>query len=409
MPEQEGYSASPVEEAGQFVCGRFKVWNASMRSQRDRWSSLEKRYNNYKDDRPGAHATKVRANLGIPLASQTIDTTMARIVQDLLRRTPYGRYRPTDPVNELAAGQMQKVVDYQQRITDFKREAKKVIKDALWAGTGHAKLIYDVRSQVLPVPKTVDLPVFGPVRIGTEKKRVKVMESPRLVSISPFDCFYPIDAPHVNVMEGFIHRTWQTARDLRSHVDGVGRPLYDPEDIQAVQNAKASVDKDQQAKQSDTTHGVESSHTGLHKSDKLEFLEYIGKLPEKIAFALIQQYYPEDDPDGDWIVSIVEGSNTPLRVEPSPHQTLDRPIFLCKINESTGRVVGVGILERVEKLGQLIDGLYSNIVDNMNIINNRPIYVNKAAGMKKQGIVFGPGKVFEPAAAIIISNSFRVM
>jgi len=405
MPEESETivdRTDPVRAAGQFVTGRFDIWTEAMRPLRDRWTSLKKRHHNYRGDKPTQHAGKTRSNLGIPLPAQTVDTTVARWQADMFRTLPYGRLKPVSPEDDPKADQMQKVIDYQQRITNFVSDAIKTMKDAAWAGVGISKLVFDVREQVLPEPRIFQIPVPAfisesgsvPIQMGTRKVRKKVMETPRLIVDEPFNWFFPPDAPDKEAMEGIIHRTWQTPRGLILAVDGLGRPLYPRELIERVRNAKASVDKDQQAKQADTTRGTGETMEGKHKTDKLELLEYYGCLPEPIANALVEEFYPEDDPHGDWIVTIVYGTNETLRVEPSPHFTKERPYFFCKIDEESGQLTGNGLLEKVEKLGLMIDGLYNNVVDNMNLVNNRPVYINTAAGMKKQQVVFGPGKVW---------------
>ena len=407
----------PVRAAGEFVTGRMAVWTEAMRPVRERWTSLKKRYHNYRDDKPSEHGGKSRSNIGIPLASQTIDTTLARIQADEFRTSPYGRIKPTNPEDGPKAEQMQKVVDYQQRITDFVRAAMMTIKDSLWAGVGISKLVFDVREQILPEPRVFNIPVPTfvapsgsiPIQMGTRKVKKRVMETPRLIVDEPFNWFFPPDAPDKDAMEGIIHRTWQTERSLLGSTDGLGRPLYPPELVHRAALAKSSVDKDQQAQQADVTRGTGTTTEGKHKTDKLELLEYYGRLPMKVANALVAEFYPEDDPDGDWIVTMVNGSSDALRVEPSGHFTKERPYFFCKIDEESGQLIGKGLLEKVEKLGLMIDGLYNNIIDNMNLINNRPIYINKSAGMKKQQVVFGPGKVWEgrtaPRDALMVVDS----
>ena len=403
MIEEPLYNDDPIRAAGQFVSGKYSSWTEAMRPLRDRWSSLKKRYMNYRADNPSSHANKTRSNIGIPLPSQTVDTTMARIQADLFKASPYGKYKPTSPEDDVSAQQMQKVVDYQQRTSDFITQSMRAIKDALVFGVGHAKLVFDVQYQTLPEPRNISIPMPTfiaesgsiDVPVGTKKVRKKVMETPRLVADEPFNWFYAPDAPSVDEMEGIIHRTWQTARDLRMAVDGLGNRLYSDRLIEQVKNIKQDVDKDQQAQQADVTRGLGSAREGKHKVGRMEFLEYYGKLPDAISFKLVEQYYPDDDPDGDWIVCTVEGSGVTLRVEPSPHYTRKRPYFFAKISDEAGQVTGSGLLEKVEKLGLMVDGLYNNIIDNMNIINNRPVYINTSSGLKRQSVVFGPGKVWE--------------
>lgn len=382
----------PVRNVGQYVLERHQEWKRAMDSElRPRWSRLEKRYLNYRKDQVTSKEGSeiVYANLGIPLPSQTVDTLCARVRTDLFRQKPYGRLLPREPGDKPRAEQHQKVIEYQQDAVQYVRRVMQAIKNAYIFGVGPVKLVFMPKSQVMPVPLYDNGGFIGAVR-GSKV----VLESPVPIPIHPNDLFFQPDAPSEEDAEGFIHRIWMTTGELLNAVDPYGRPLYHPDLVEEIRQAKSSVDVDHEARQTDKSRGVSDTGSGMYKADKHEFFEYYGCVPYEEAKRLVQtQEYSGYDPYGDWIVGIVNGTTTTLRVDPSPHFTTQRPYFFTRIAEESGHLFASGIIEVVEKLGLLVDELYNLIVANMNVIIHKPVYTNTMAGIKSMKM--GPGARWE--------------
>ena len=71
----------PRRDAAQHVLDRKASWFSSMQTKRKTWARLDKRYYNYRDDftaGEGNAANEPRANIGVPLAAETVDTAVAR-------------------------------------------------------------------------------------------------------------------------------------------------------------------------------------------------------------------------------------------------------------------------------------------------------------------------------------------
>jgi hypothetical protein len=402
MSEEE-VVLDPKRDAARFVAQRKQDWYDSMQTKRATWARLDKRYFNYREDLGGtddAATNEPRANIGVPLAAETVDTAVARIHDNLFGRIPYGRILGREGTDQLNAETVQKVVDYQQQTGGFPSVGHRIIRDAVKYGVGFGKFHFKRETKRVPKQVTIlGIPVPGAVQM----QDVVVSQSPVLEHVHIQDIFFPMDAPDVDSAEGFIHRTWVTKRQVRKATDGLGAPLYDPAAVNEVGIASASKDTDQSLAKEYTTRKIDDG--ALHKDGKWALLEYTGRLPENVADALVKSHYPGADPDADWIVTIVDGSDAPLRCEPCNYLTNHRMYVAAKVIDDPGYICGVSIIEFVEKLGLTIDELYNIVLDNMNFIINQQFYINELAGIDEADVVSTPGKVIRgkrpPSEAIL--------
>lgn len=376
-------------KAGDFVSTRKKDWWDSMQTKRSTWARLDKRYHNYREDLEGTNEKdQPRANIGVPLAAETVDTAVARIHDNLFGRIPYGRVMGREITDQMNAEAVQKVIDYQQQTSGFPMVGHRIVRDAVKYGVGFGKFHFKREMKRVPRQVTImGLPVPGAI----EMEDVVVAQTPVLEHIHIQDIFFPMDAPSVEEAEGIIHRTWVTKRQIRKAKDGLGTPLYDTSFLEDVKLQGDSKDSDSTLSTEYSTRKI--GHGALYKEDKIALLEYTGKLPEDVAEELVITCFPDADPDDDWIVTVIDGHPEPLRVEPSPYLTNKRMYVAAKVVDDPGYICGISIIEFVERLGLTIDELYNIILDNMNFVINQQYYINEMAGIDEADVVSSPGKV----------------
>ena len=391
MPEldEEVERLDPKREAASFVQKRKDLWDTSMRPWKQSRARLDKRYYNFREDftSTGTKGTaEPRANIGVPLAAETVDTANARAYDAYFRTAPYGKVWPREGMDDYNAGIVQDVTDYQMQTTNLPMVAQKIFRDTFKYGLGVGKLHFNKEIKRVPVPQII----LG-VPVGVTMEDRIVSESPILTHVHIQDIFFPRDAEDVDSAEGIIHRTWESKEQVRQATDGLGLPLYDPAVLSEVLPAQGSgKDADAQLSSEYTTREIVEG--GLTKDNKLEVLEYTGKLPEEIALPLAE-LFEGADPYADWIITIANGRTTPLRAEPSPYLTNRRMYVFCKTIEDPGYMAGISIIEFVERLGLTIDELYNIILDNMNFVINKQYYINELAGIDEADVVSSPGKV----------------
>jgi len=390
MPE-EIQSIDPKREATRFVMKRQEEWCRSMRRWREDRERLGRRYYNFRNDKASTGSVaqdEPRANIGVPLAAETVDTANARAFDVFFRTAPYGKVWPREDLDEYKASIVQEVANYQMQTTHLPVVAQKIFRDAFKYGLGVGKLHFKKEIKRVPVPQTI----LG-VPVGVTMEDRIVAESPILTHVHIQDIFFPRDATSVDDAEGIIHRTWETKEQVKRARDGLGMPLYDAQALNFIttQASESSKDTDSILKKEYQTRKIDDG--GLEKDDRLKVLEYTGKLPEEIAIPLVEQFYPGHDPYADWIVTYIDGNDYPLRVEPSPYLTNRRMYVFCKIIDDPGYLAGISIIEFVERLGLTIDELYNIVLDNMNFVINKQYYINELAGIDEADVVSSPGKV----------------
>lgn len=393
MTEEIVAVLDPKEEAARYVAKMKDEWWNSMQSKRSMIARLDKRYHNYRDDLNIGDDTaqaEPRSNIGVPLAAQTVDTATARVHDSMLGRLPYGRVVGRETMDAQKAEIVQQVIDFQQQTTGYANTAHRVFRDAIKYGLGVGK--YHFKRETKRVPRPVE---FMGIRVpgATRMEEVAVLQAPVLEHVHIQDIFFPLDAPSFDEASGIVHRIWTTKRALKRAKDGLGVPLYDPYAVSRIREEGGSKDDDATLATEYTTRKIGDG--GLHKDGKLPLLEYTGTLPEDIAEALVETYYPGADPDADWIVAIIDGSTDWLRCEPSGYLTNRRMFLGAKVIDDPGYIWGISLIEFVERLGLTIDELYNIVMDNLNFNVNKMFYVNTLAGVDKADIVSSPGKVIE--------------
>lgn len=378
-------------DAVAFVGDRKATWETSMQTKRDQLSRLDKRYKNYREDlsaSSGAQAAP-RANIGVPLAAETVDTAVARSHDVLLGQRPYGRIRPTEGMDDYKAAIHQTIIDIQQSKSWFPRNIHRIMRDAFKYGLGLGKMHFKRVTKVVPEPVTI----MG-IRVGTRRVVKDIIQTPYVEHVNIQDVFFPMDAPSIQEAEGIIHRTWNTSSDLLNAKDGIGAPLYDPAAVQEAIRFKTSRDSDANLQNETTIRGIQEG--GLHKDSRIALLEYTGRLPLNLAEKIWEELYPDYPKDiihEDWIIAIVDGVDTPLRCEPSPYDTDQRMWVEAKIIDDPGFVFGQSLIEAVESLGLTVDELYNIVLDNLNFVINKQYYINELAGIDEADVVSSPGKV----------------
>lgn len=388
MADKAEFAYDPKREAAKFVLGRFEEWDNSLGSWRESRARLDKRYYNFREDFTTSQSTAQdvpRANIGVPLAAETVDTADARAYDTFFRSVPYGKVWGREETDDYKAGIVQAVTDYQMQNRNIPIVAHKILRDAFKYGLGVGKLSFKKEMKRLPVPKTI---LGIPVGI-TYEDRV-VMESPDLTHVHIQDIFFPRDSVSPDAAEGIIHRTWETKQKIKAAKDGLGMPLYDTSRLDEVEEG-GSKDSDAELQTEYSTRQIDRG--ALAKDDKVELLEYTGLLPEDIAEVLVERFFPGQDPYADWIVTVVAGNDNPLRVEPNPYLTNRRMYLFCKVIDDPGYLTGISIIEFVERLGLTIDELYNIVLDNMNFVLNKQYYINELAGIDESDVVSSPGKV----------------
>jgi hypothetical protein len=356
-----------------------------MQPWRESRARLDKRYYNFREDfatTDSKASAAPRANIGVPLAAETVDTAVARSYDTFFRSAPYGKVWGREGTDDYKAQIVQAVIQYQQSITNVPFISQKVFRDTFKYGTGIVKMHFKKEVKRLPVPLTI----LG-IPVGTTYEDKVVFESPVPEHVPIQDAFFARDAKDQQTAEGIIHRTWTTKASVRKAVDGLGLPLYDTSLLFEVKEG-AGKDNDAELQQEYTTRKIDKG--GLARDDKLELLEYTGRLPEEIALVLAKEF-ERADPYSDWIVTIVRGNDQPLRVEPCPYLTNKRMFLFCKVIDDPGYLTGISIIEFVERLGLTIDELYNIVLDNMNYVLNKQYYVNTLAGVDEADIVSKPG------------------
>lgn len=380
--------------AAEHVHKRKQEWDDSLKDWRISRARLDKRYYNFREDFPviDSKAEQMpRANIGVPLAAETVDTAVARSYDSFFRSAPYGKVWGREATDDLKASIVQQVIDFQQQSVNLPLTAQKIIRDAFKYGLGVGKLHFKKETKRVPVqPGALDFikSALTGQKLPTHEDRV-VMESPCLQHVHIQDVFFQRDAADEYCAEGIIHRTWETKDQLRQAKDGLGLPLYDTTALEEVREG-ASKDGDAQLQTEYTTRKIDEG--GLAKQNKVEVLEAIIRLPSEIANDLAP-YYEGCDPYADWIVTVVAGNPHPLRVEPSPYLTNKRMFLFCKVIDDPGYMTGISIIEFVERLGITIDELYNITLDNMGYVNNKQYYINELAGIDEADVVSSPGKV----------------
>ena len=395
MPEEDLQDAvfDPRSEAGRFVMKRKTEWETSMRQWRQARARLDKRYYNFREDftSTGEKATATpRANIGVPLAAETVDTALARAYDSFFRSQPYGKVWGREETDQMNAESVQMVMDYQQQCCNLPLESQRIFKDAFKYGLGIGKLQFKKELKRFPTqwtPADYMAASLQGIELPAYEDRV-VFESPILKHVHIQDAFFQRDATDVDTADGIVHRTWESAVQLRTATDGLGLPLYNTSSLPDF--PKAGKSDDPELTKEYTTRLI--TEGGLKKENKFEVLEYTGKLPMNLAQNLMQEY-PGGSIDGDWIVTIVAGVEQPLRVEPCPYLTNRRMFLFCRVIEDPGYLTGISIIEFVERLGLTIDELYNIVLDNMNFVINKQYYVNELAGVDEADVVSSPGKV----------------
>jgi hypothetical protein len=387
-------SADPRRDAAKHVLSRKKQWEESMKDWRISRARLDKRYYNFREDFASmdskASATP-RANIGVPLAAETVDTAVARAYDSFFRTQPYGKVWGREGTDQYAAEVVQQVVDYQQQVCNLPIVAQKLIRDAFKYGLGVGKLHFKKELKRVPVQYTAMERIsasFTGEELPPFEDRV-VNESPVLEHVHIQDVFFQRDAQDEYCAEGIIHRTWETKEQVMHATDGLGLPLYDTQVLSEVGTGSGK-DSDSELQSEYTTRKI--TEGGLAKDNKLEILEYVGRLPLEIAQALAS-FFDGADPYADWIVTVVAGRDTPLRVEPCPYLTNKRMFLFCKVIDDPGYMTGISIIEFVERLGLTIDELYNIVLDNMNFVINKQYYINELAGIDEADVVSSPGKI----------------
>lgn len=403
MPETEGYSLDPRADAASFVSGRFDDWSQSLQQWRDGRARMDKRYYNFRDDAVtmDSKAEQMpRANIGVPLAAETVDTAVARSLDTFFRSAPYGKVWGREATDDYKANIVQEVIQYQQANTNMPIVAQKIIRDTFKYGLGVGKLHFKKEIKRVPVQQK-----FLGIPVGTTYEDRIVFESPVLEHVHIQDVVFPRDAKDSECAEGIIHRTWETKAQVRKATDGLGLPLYDTSIFTEVEES-GTKDTDSTLQTEYSTRKIDKG--GLAKDDRLEVLEYTGRLPESISLALAREF-PNADPYADWIVTIIKGHNKPLRVEPCPYLTNKRMYLFVKVIDDPGYMTGISIIEFVERLGLTIDELYNIVLDNMNFVLNKQYYINELAGIDEADVVSSPGKTirgkrpFQEAMGVIVT------
>lgn len=377
----------PRLEAVHFVTKRKADWWTSMQTRRRTCTRLDKRYKNYREDldvTDDVATGEPRANIGVPLAGQTIDTAVARSHDVVLGQRPYGRIVGTESLDDYKAQIHQAITDIQQGKPWFPVNVHRIIRDAYKYGLGIGKMHF--KRVVKRFPKPVTL--FG-FRVGTQSVEQSVTQTPYIEHVHIQDVFFPLDAPSFDKAEGIIHRVWATVGDLSKERDELGFPLYEPSAVEEARIFKVSHDTDENLQREYDTRKIDDG--ALHRDDKIAVLEYTGHLPENIARGMLREY-PDVDIYGDWIVTIVEGVERPLRIEPDPHPI--RCWIGAKIIDDPGYIWGISLIESVEQLGLVIDELYNSVLDNINYVINKEKYVNLLAGVDTSDLVSVPGKIY---------------
>lgn len=401
---------SPKDAAAAFVNQRKKDWWTSMQQKRKTWARLDRRYFNYRSDLDISDDTATgapRANIGVPLAGETIDTAVARSHDNLLGRKPFGRIKGTEGVDDYKADIHQVIADMQMSKPAVTLNLHRIVRDSYKYGTGFFKMHFINKSRSIPKAVTVaDLLAMGDtrmlelpgvanllnMRVGMRKERMTVYQSPFIEHKHIFDVFFPMDAPSLDDAEGIIDRTWQSLQRLRRAVDGLGMPLYDAGALASVRLQKSSKDVDAQIKEEYQTRDIQDG--ALMRDDKYAVLEYTGRLPRSIAEGLVTEYseYSDADPDEDWLIATIEGHDKALRCECVPYLTDQRMWGAAKVIDDPGFICGVSLIEAVERLGLTIDELYNMALDNVNFVINKMFYVNDYAGIDDSDLVASPGK-----------------
>jgi len=379
--QEEGFD--PRREAARHVIQRKTDWMNSMRKRREAWARLDKRYYNYRDDLATSDGTaqqQPRANIGVPLAAETVDTAVARAYDAEFRQRPYGTILGREQTDQDKSEVVQSVMDYQMDQTDFSSVGQEVFRDAFKYGLGICKFHFKRQTKVVPEPvKILGIPIPGTMEM-VEKI---VFQSPVAERVDPQDIFFPMDAPNIDKAEGVIHRTWMTADEIRDAVDGLGMPLYDSSVLETVKPGGGK-DTDHDLSKQYTTRKIEDG--GLHRDDRYAVLEYTGRLPRNLAKSL------GGSSTADFIVTVIDGNDVPLRAEPSGYLFNKRPYVVANVIGDPGYICGISIIEFVEKLGLTIDELYNVMMDNLNYIINKVLYINEKAGIDSSDLVMTPGK-----------------
>lgn len=379
----------PRRDAARHVTKLKKLWWTSMQDRRKKYARLDRRYHNYTADKVSVDdeaLSEPRANIGVPLPAETVDTAVSRIHENLLGRLPYGRVIGRESSDQQKAEVVQMVMDYQMQQAGFPFHAHRIFRDAVKYGIGFGKMHFIKETRIVPEPVT-----FLGVQFGTRAVPRSVMQTPMLEHVHIQDIFFPLDAPDLDSAEGIVHRTWQTKHQLRMAKDGLGLPLYDMAVVDKITIEGDSKDQDPELNSEYRTRNI--LHGGLHKQGKCIVLEYIGKLPPEISSRLKAQYFQQDNANGDWIVTVIEGMDLPIRVEPSPYLFARRPYVAAKVIDDPGYLPGISLIEFVEKLGLTIDDLYNVMMDNLNLIINKVVYVNELAGIDQADLTMSPGKI----------------
>jgi hypothetical protein len=346
MPEDQVLSPDIKREAVRHTMKRLSEWVRSMERWRRGRERLDRRYHNYRENMVSIESTagnQPRANIGVPLAAETVDTANARSYDTFFRTVPYGKVWGREETDEFKAGIVQQVLDYQMQITGLPNTALKIFKDAYKYGLGVGKLHFKVETKRVPVPQTV----LG-IPVGVTMQEKVVMESPVLTHVHIQDIFFPRDATDADDAEGIIHRTWLTREQIMMATDGLGQPLYDSKALSFVKHEASTTSKYSDDILQKEYHTRKIDEGGLKKEDSYKTYEATIRLPFSIATKLVEQFYPGHDPFGDWLVTWIDGNDYPLRVEPSPYLTNKRMYVFTKVIDDPGYLAGISIVEFVE-------------------------------------------------------------
>ena len=375
----------PRRDAARHVLKRKAAWFDSMQTKRSTWARLDKRYFNFREDlaaTDGGAQNAPRANIGVPLAAETVDTAVARAFDAEFRQRPYGTVLGREESDQMKSEVVQAVMDYQMDQVDFANVGQEIFRDAYKYGVGFGKFHFKRETRMVPeTMKFMGIPLPG----VTEMVEKVVFQSPVLERVNPHDMFLPLDAPSVSKAEGLIHRTWMTGDQIRAAVDGLGVPLYDVAVLADVKTSGSGKDSDASLATQYATRKI--ADDGLDKDDRYPVLEYTGRLPGNLARSL------GGSSTADFIITVIDGHDVPLRVEPSPYLFDQRPYVVANVVRDPGYICGISIIEFVEKLGLTIDELYNVMMDNLNLIINKVVYINTLAGIDEADIVMTPGKI----------------
>jgi hypothetical protein len=359
--------------------GYQRLWGEYWRMWRGRWSEQDR------------NRLSERSRLIAPALAQAIEMTVAEIEEAVFSRSNW-----VDVSDDIDDEQKEDALRLRDAlIEDFETANVKdavseaVLNSAIF-GTGIVKLNTDIITKSEP---------FRNERTGRLERRDEERVLVTVESLRPDEFIPDPSGRHINEMLGCFHKM---TRPLHGILEKIEQGIY-------REDALALLGPGQRTKEgSEVDHGDPGVATEPVSAEKVEILEYHGKVParmlnelgrtrtpldEILEFDLAQRPDEGDGPLVEAIVTIANGSVL-LRAMPNPFVMTDRSIIAFQFEKVPGRFWGRGVAEKGYHPQKALDAELRARADALGFISSPMLGVDSGRIPRGFKMEVKPGKVW---------------